>query len=252
MSRRSDYRWEDRPDGTNATHYKMKGWSKRRVVWEFLRRSKRYQRACNEVYEAQRGDIADVSPSEYGYRIPIKRLIDYCCDWGEAEKSLEFVAKASVLQRSTTESEEENPFRLSFQIDLEPIRRNKAILNLRLRQIKRQCEKRLSTYTSQKKKVVTSRRFRAEPMTRSLQYLDLRASGHSARQIGAQLYGEGKSAENRSRMLDKDRKRARRMLKSGLRDLMVSALLDPNGVISASISTPTRPDEYPPADERTF
>lgn len=233
MAIRRDYRWESRPDGVDEAAYKLRGWTKRRVAWEFLRRSKRYQRVCNEIYNSERGEVSDISPAEYGYRIPLRNLVDYTCDWEEAKECLEFFSRASVVAaagRGGLASDDEGC--VTFRIDLESMLSNRALLELRLIEIRRECEKRLAGIAKHRRKGAAARRFRAGPLSRSLRYLDLRASGKSSAKIGKLLYGVDQSAKNRSRALDKDRKRARLMLKRGLRDLIISVLIDPEELLA--------------------
>src|SRR5690349_14810946 len=215
MGKRRDYRWTTRPDGTDETAYKLKGWTKRRVVWEFLRRSRRYQRVCNEVHKYERGEVTDMSPAEYGYRVPLRNLVDYTCDWEEAQASLEFISRTSLSSGVDREGSDDKRNYAVFRIDLASLLSNRSLLELRLLEIRRECEKRLSSLATHTTKAPTSKRFRAQPLARSLRYLDLRASGKSSGEIGQLLYGTGQSARNRSRALDKDRKRARHMLKRG-------------------------------------
>src|SRR5687767_2415123 len=126
MIKRPDYRWADRPNGMDKRDYSMKGWTKRRGAWEFLRRSKRYQRACNEIVKSGRDDISDVSPSEYGYRIPLRRLVDYPCDWDEANEDLEFISRSSVLATNANRNTGADPQScLIFQVGLEAMLSNR-------------------------------------------------------------------------------------------------------------------------------
>jgi len=236
LTKQYHYRWTNRPDGMNGNFYKLNGWSRRRLVWEFLRRSKRYQRACNEVFNSLRGEIDDVSPAEFGYRIPLKSLIDYTIDWEEAKGSFEIVTRTSVLSQGERAGagNSDGSSILTFRIDLESVLTNRSILNLRIQQIAHECEKRLNEFAEHRQQRQLRCRFRAEPIGRSLRYLDLRTAGLASGEIASLLYGPNRSTEYKSRMLDKDRKRARNMLKGGLRNLMVSVLLDPKAVLADS------------------
>jgi hypothetical protein len=185
------------------------------------------------VSDAVRGDISGVSPIEYGYRMPLKNFVDYTCDWDQANELLEFVSLLSVLaENGLSESDGAGESNLIFQVNLESLLANKSLLDLRIRQIRQVCERQLAKYGECRNRIPTAPRFRAEPLARSLRFLDLRAAGLSANGIGRILYGERRSSEDRSRMLDKDRKRARSMLGKGLKDLVISVLLEPKGLLA--------------------
>ena len=229
MKRRSDYRWEDRPNGEDESKYQLARWSKKRAMWEFLRRHKQYQKVCNEVFIETHGDVTGVSPLDHDNSIPLDVFVDYPCNWEEACTHLKIVSRKSRLVTRDFPIHGESI--REFWIDLEAVRKRKSSLEVALTQIRRDVEKELEIMVNQTQRKVESPRYHPDTMGRALRYLDLKASPTRLEGIGKIMYPQRESDE-RSKMLNKDVNLARRINRRGIRDLMNAVFLDPEAVLA--------------------
>lgn len=220
-TRRVGCRWDCRPNGIDATYCQLSTWPKKRIVWEFIRRNSKYQRACDQAAAEQRTGEIDGAPSEYGSNVPLRDLVDYTQDWEVAEAQLHF-----AIPRTTKNSEEaeSDPKRfLTVQLDIHKLVRNPWMLEVRFAEIKKKAQKRMEQYARQAGREIVVPRFHPDAVARSLRYLDMVAAGVSTRRMKDAFY-PGKSSDDQDRMLDKDKKRAIKYSKGHVAFLLLEEL----------------------------
>ncbi len=222
-SARTGSRWHNRPDGTLKEYYSLCDWPKKRVVWEFIRRNLKYQKACDQAVMEQRTDDLDGPPSDYGVAVPLKNLVDYTRDWEEAEPIIYF--SASVSAESIPEGKGDPAHFVKVVLDVRKLVRHPWMLQVRLSEIERKARKKMETYAKESRREIIVPRFHAEAVARSLRYLDMVTAKASTRQIKNVLY-PGKSSDDQDRMLDKDKKRAKKYTSGHVAFLLLEELAD--------------------------